>query len=113
MNALLRSLLQSLPPRFILQGIQRQLTPPVLSFLKHFSVSDEAAQKAAQIAAFPGKVFSASLVWVRAPWLERPPTGETPTLTYLLQAMHFIEIALPEFRMGNSHRDLGATGEMS
>lgn len=109
-NALLRTLLQSLPPGFILQGAQHQqlLASPVPSSPRH--TEDKEPGKAARSPALPGKgTFCFFSLPHRAPWLECPPLGEHPPLTYLLQAMHFVEVALPELRVGNSHRDLGAT----
>lgn len=65
---------------------------------------------AAQSPALPGKgTFCLLGLPHRAPCLACPPAGGTPSPTYLLQAMQFVEVALPELRVGNSHGDLGAT----
>lgn len=110
MNALLRALLQSLPPGFILQGAQHQqlLTALVPSPPRHSEDKDPGM--AAQSPALPGKgTFCLLGLPHRAPCLACPPAGGTPIPTYLLQAMQFVEVALPELRVGNSHGDLGAT----
>lgn len=96
MHALLRSLLQSLPASFILQGIQHQqpLTSPVLLPADIWASLTPRSQ--------PSSLFS-----------QKNTPRELPSLTHLLQTMQFVEVALPELQVGNSHRDLGKESGMS